>query len=100
MRVAQVNTNTYVSVAVLISILTGFFVVVSAIYNARSSIAENQIRFENKLDGLTDRVKKTEESRETWSLQDMFKWAVRLQRLNNGSDGSVKLNVPEPDNHQ
>lgn len=87
-----INNNTYVSVAVLVTVLSGFGIVLSTIYGAKSEISINQNRFETKVDALKDRVDKFELAKESWSYQDMFKWAVHLQRDN------PNLKVPEPEN--
>jgi len=87
----QINTNTYVSVGILVTILSGFAVMMNTIYSSKSTLETNQIRFENKIDGVIFRVDKFEKNRETWSAQDMFKWAVHLQRDN------PSMKVPEPD---
>lgn len=92
-RAARLNTNTYVSFGILISILTGFFVVINAIYSAKTELVLNQYKSGVKLDTLTERMDKYERTKETWSFQDMFKWAVHLQQSNQG-----KITVPEPTN--
>lgn len=90
-RAARLNTNTYVSVGILITILTGFFVVINTIYTTKTELVLNQYRSGVKLDNLTERMDKYEKAKETWSFQDMFKWAVHLQQSNQG-----KIVVPEP----
>src|SRR6266446_183549 len=106
-RTPSINTNTYVSVGLLVAILGGFWAVINTIYSAKFELASNQVALAtkvdsnqttiaSKVDNLTLRMDKFEKFQETWGLQDMFKWSVHLQRDNDGSQGSVKLRVPEP----
>lgn len=74
--------------------LAGFWLVINSVYTSKFEIATNQIRFETKIDGVATRMDKYEKTKETWGFQDMFKWAVHLQRDN------PTMKVPEPDNKE
>lgn len=87
----SVNTNTYISVGMMAVLIAGFWTVMNAVYGAKSDLIARSDRYEMKVDALTARVDKFEANKETWSFQDMFKWAVHLQRDN------PTLKIPEPE---
>jgi len=91
-RSATINTNTYVSLGLLVTLLGGFWAILNTIYGARSEIINKQDKVELKLESLTTRMDKLDAQHETWSFQDQFKWSVHLQRDNVG-----KITVPEPE---
>lgn len=86
-----INTNSFISLGLLIAVIAGIFTVVNAVYSARYEITRKQDKFEMVMEGFTKRLDKSDTSRETWGFHNMFKWAVHLQRDN------PQLKVPEPD---
>lgn len=87
----HLNVNTYVSVGLLVVLLTGFGWLIKGQSETQSQIQmaknDSQIMFEK----IDMRLKNVENSKNTWSAVDMFKWAVHLQQ----SNPSIK--VPEPE---
>src|SRR4030095_9590729 len=92
----NVNTNTFVSLGVLIAIVGGTWVLANKISNVKTDILASNItmktEFTAKATSIEARVTALEgrPKNETWSDGDMFRWATRLQRENHN------LKVPEP----
>ncbi len=76
----QINTNTYISVALFILIVSGVVWITNTIN-----------RFDSKIDTLSGQIVAVQNVHESWSYQDMFKWCVRLQRDN------PQIKIPDPE---
>lgn len=85
-----INTNSYISFSLLLALLGGFWAVLNSLYSARADLASKQAQIEIKVDDSKARIESMEKNKETWDYQDMFRWAVHLQRDN------PSMKVPEP----
>lgn len=104
-----INTNTYVSIGLVIAILgVGYKLDASfktTVNEAKDSIIEkaqysiNMAKSElaNRQDKIESRMKTLEDNSNSWTYSDMFKWAVHLQRENDGTNGHPKVVIPEPE---
>lgn len=81
-----INTNTYVSLGVLFTILIASWTINTSVNSTRNAIT-------NRLDKTEARILVLETNKDIWTDADMFKWAVHLQREN------PTLKVPEPEMH-
>lgn len=89
-----VNTNTYVSIGLVVVVLGGFFAVLNSVYSVKGEIAARLDKVEWRM-GTYEKIS----TKETWNDVDMFKWAVRLQRENADPKklSAEGLKVPEPE---
>lgn len=99
-----INTNTYVSFGVIGAIVVVALWINNSISEAKTAVTTAKTEITSRMDKsdttmceLAKRMDRFESNKETWSSQDMFRWCVHLQRDNDGSNGSVKLKVPEPE---
>lgn len=101
-KVQHIGTQTYVSVGLIILILSGFGLVLKGINdnkvetvttkNELSTTALNtKNELSNQIGALNARITNMETSRNSWTSTDMFKWAVHLQQAN------PQIKVPEPE---
>jgi len=104
-----VTVNTKVSIGLIVSLIGGLalgtWAIVGAVNGAKSDITTQIVAVNSRLDrhdivfenfktsqnDLKDQVRLVQQHKETWSYQDMFKWAVHLQRDN------PQVKVPEPE---
>lgn len=84
------NANTYISVGLVVVVLGGFFAVLNSLYTAKGEITARLDKVEWRMGGYEKSMPK----HESWTDRDMFKWAVKLQKENQG-----KIVVPEPEMH-
>ena len=98
----HVNANTYVSIGVLVVLLSGFGIVVKGINDTKTETTTmksalevtaitNKNELVTKIDKLESRINNLESAKNSWTATDMFKWAVHLQQSN------PQIKVPEPE---
>jgi hypothetical protein len=98
----QINTNTGVSIGIIIICLAGFGAMVKGMSDSskeatamktelsqQATATKNDLS--NKIDKLETRILNLESAKNTWTSTDMFKWAVHLQQAN------PQIKVPEPE---
>ena len=87
----MINTNTYVSVGLIMLICGGIYAILGAINSTKSDVNATREDLNRRFDKVELRVASLESSRNTWTATDMFKWAVHLQQAN------PQIKVPEPE---
>lgn len=90
-RVIMINTNTYVSVGLLLFLAGALWAILSSISGTKTEITNLGLNMNSRFDKIETRVSSLESARNTWTSTDMFKWAVHLQQAN------PQIKVPEPE---
>lgn len=90
-----VNANTYISAGLVVVVLGGFIAVLNSLYATKGEITARLDKVEWRMGSYEERIGAAKPHKESWSDRDMFKWAVRLQKENQG-----KIVVPEPEMHE
>ena len=95
----MINTNTYVSIGLIMLIVGGIWAILSAISSIKSDISSARVESNARFDKVETRVSSIETSKNVWTSTDMFKWAVHLQQANSDPKKlqSEGLKVPEPE---
>lgn len=88
------NTNTYISIGLVVTVLGGFVAVINTLYSAKGEITARLDKVEWRMASVENKPLPVQR-KESWTDRDMFKWAVRLQKENQG-----KITVPEPEMHE
>jgi hypothetical protein len=88
-----INSNTYISIGLLASIILATWFMSGAIGAARSDVTAAKVEIINRVTKTEERIGQLEKSHETWNDSDMFRWAVHLQKEN------PNLKIPEPEQH-
>ena len=98
MPLDAVNKSTYVSIGLVIIIISATWVICSAVYSTNAHIDLAVTTMTNKIDSIDSRVTTLAAQKETWTEADMYKWSIHLQQSN--SKLNPPLNVPEPQHSQ
>lgn len=89
------NTNTGLSIGIVITLFGGFAWVIKAQNETKNDLSMQAIQsnnlLTNKIDKLESRMTTLESTRNSWTSTDMFRWAVHLQQAN------PQIKVPEPE---
>jgi hypothetical protein len=91
LKVQHLNANTYVSVGLLLVLLTGFGWIIKGQGDTQNQILTAKNESTMMFDKFDTRLKSIEAAKNSWSAVDMFKWAVHLQQAN------PQIKVPEPE---
>ncbi len=89
-REQHLNVNTYVSVGLLLILLTGFGWLIKGQSDGKQEIVISKLELTAQIKDLGSRVNNLETTKNSWTSTDMFQWAVHLQQSN------PNLKVPEP----
>lgn len=95
----MINTNTYVSVGLIMLIVGGIWAILSAISSIKTDIQSARVESNARFDKVENRVSAIETSKNTVTATEFYKWAIHLQQSNSDpkklqTDG---LKVPEPE---
>ena len=102
LKVQHLNTNTYVSMGMIVLLLGGFAFVMRSVNEGKTDIRDMKseillqaLTTKNELSAdikdLKNRMTAMESTKNSWTSTDMFKWAVHLQQSN------PQIKVPEPE---
>lgn len=96
--ITRVNVNTYVSIGLVITLMVATIWINNSVQQTQATVANAELRITSRIEGqetkVSDVLKRMdlfESRKETWGYQDMFRWAVHLQRDN------PQIKVPEPE---
>lgn len=87
------NSSSFISIGLVITIVIATWVLAGAINSATGSINSFKTEWNARMTSLETRMGAQEKYKESWTDGDMFRWAVHLQKEN------TSLKVPEPENH-
>ena len=87
----MINTNTYVSIGLIMALCGGIWAILSAISSTKADIESARRDLNFRFEKLEGRITNIESSKNVWTSTDMFKWAVHLQQAN------PQIKVPEPE---
>jgi hypothetical protein len=101
----SLTPSTGVSIGLMVVIIGGVLWIMSALGAIKTEIgvaqtqnASNKLELISKIDKVEAKVVALETNKNTWSLTDMYKWAVHLQQSNSDPKKlqTEGLKVPEP----
>ena len=94
----MINTNTYVSLGLIMLIAGGIWAILTSISGTKSEVGAvhqeivgAKIELNAHFDKMEDRVTKLEGNKSTVTSTEFYKWAIHLQQAN------PQIKVPEPE---